>query len=108
MTQFIVNLFLYCSQTGLGHVVSRRYKHFDWLHEQLVNKFRFICVPQLPGKQIAGRFEHEFVNERRRHLELWLNRICRHPVLCASFPVQHFLTCRTSEKETKVKTINIR
>ena len=37
-----------------SRVVGRRYKQFDWLQEQLVNKFRFICIPPLPGKQIAG------------------------------------------------------
>ncbi|CAF1327533.1 unnamed protein product [Rotaria sordida] len=84
-----------------SRVVSRRYKQFDWLHEQLVNKFRFVCIPPLPGKQIAGRFEQEFVEERRRQLEIWLNRICRHPVLCASFPVQHFVTCERTEGNDK-------
>ena len=35
--------------------VSRRYKHFDWLYEQLQRKFGFaISVPPLPGKQITG------------------------------------------------------
>ncbi|CAF1134396.1 unnamed protein product [Adineta steineri] len=89
------------AQISNGRVVSRRYKQFEWLHEQLVNKFRFICVPPLPGKQIAGRFENEFIEERRRQLELWLNRICHHPVLCASFPVQHFVTCELTEKNNK-------
>lgn len=85
-----------------GHrVVGRRYKQFDWLYEQLASKYRFICIPPLPGKQIAGRFDHEFIEDRRRQLELWLNRICRHPVLCASFPVQHFLTCEITEKNNK-------
>ncbi|CAF1176537.1 unnamed protein product [Adineta ricciae] len=84
-----------------SRVVGRRYKQFDWLHEQLITKFRFICVPPLPGKQIAGRFENEFIEERRRQLELWLNRICRHPILCASFPVQHFVTCELTEKNNK-------
>lgn len=50
----------------------------------------------------SGRFEQEFVEDRRRQLELWLNRICHHPVLCASFPVQHFLTCELTEKNNKV------
>jgi hypothetical protein len=49
----------------------------------------------------SGRFEQEFVEERRRLLELWLNRICRHPVLCASFAVQHFITCEPVEKNKK-------
>ncbi|CAF4256012.1 unnamed protein product, partial [Adineta steineri] len=47
------------------------------------------------------RFENEFIEERRRQLELWLNRICHHPVLCASFPVQHFVTCELTEKNNK-------
>ena len=41
-------------QVNGARAVSRRYKQFDWLHDQLVNKFRFVCVPPLPGKQIAG------------------------------------------------------
>lgn len=66
-----------------------------------MNKFRFVCIPPLPGKQIAGRFEQEFIEERRRQLELWLNRICSHPVLCASYAVQHFITCDLSDKNRK-------
>ena len=43
-----------------GRVVGRRYKQFDWLYEQLAAKYRFICIPPLPGKQIGGRiFEKE-------------------------------------------------
>ncbi|CAF3903631.1 unnamed protein product, partial [Rotaria magnacalcarata] len=84
-----------------SRVVLRRYKQFDWLHEQLVNKFRFICIPPLPEKQIAGRFDQEFVQERRRQLELWLNRVCRHPVLCASYAVQHFIACDANDKNKK-------
>ncbi|CAM2700114.1 unnamed protein product [Rotaria socialis] len=84
-----------------SHFVLRRYKQFDWLHEQLVNKFRFICIPPLPEKQIAGRFDQEFVEERRRQLELWLNRVCRHPVLCASYAVQHFIACDANDKNKK-------
>jgi len=34
--------------------VSRRYKHFDWLHERLVEKYCTVAVPPLPEKQIAG------------------------------------------------------
>ena len=53
----------------------------------------------------SGRFEDEFVKERRRLLELWLNRICHHPVLCASFPVQHFVSCELTEKNNKVDSL---
>jgi PX domain len=34
--------------------VSRRYKHFDWLHERLVEKFSIVAIPPLPDKQIQG------------------------------------------------------
>ncbi len=43
--------------------VSRRYKHFDWLHERLVDKFCLIPIPPLPDKQISGRYEDEFIGE---------------------------------------------
>lgn len=39
-----------------GIQVSRRYKHFDWLHEQMNSKFLLIPSPPLPEKQVAGRF----------------------------------------------------
>ncbi len=35
--------------------VSRRYKHFDWLHERLLEKFSCIVIPPLPDKQISGK-----------------------------------------------------
>jgi sorting nexin-9/18/33 len=35
--------------------VSRRYKHFDWLHERLVEKYTFVPIPALPDKQIQGK-----------------------------------------------------
>ena len=39
--------------------VSRRYKHFDWLHERLVEKFTMIPIPPLPDKQIQGMLANE-------------------------------------------------
>jgi len=63
---------------------------------------------RLSNDFLLGRFEQEFIEERRRQLEIWLNRICQHPVLCASFPVRHFITCELTEKNNKVKSfVNI-
>ena len=42
--------------------MSRRYKHFDWLHERLVAKFSFIPIPPLPDKQIQG--EHNSFHQK--------------------------------------------
>jgi len=45
---------LFCYQFS-NIQVTRRYKHFDWLHQRLTDKFITIAVPPLPGKQITGK-----------------------------------------------------
>lgn len=77
--------------------VSRRYKHFDWLHERLMEKFSIMAVPPLPDKQISGRYEDQFIEHRRLQLQEFVNYVCKHPVFSASEVWQHFLTC-TDEK----------
>lgn len=83
-----------------GIAVSRRYKHFDWLHERLVEKFCLIPVPPLPDKQISGRYDEEFVEHRRVQLQEFVDWMCRHPVLSTCGVWMHFLTC-TDEKKWK-------
>ncbi|XP_012259782.2 sorting nexin-18 [Athalia rosae] len=80
--------------------VSRRYKHFDWLHERLEEKFCFIPIPPLPDKQISGRYEEQFIEHRRTQLQEFVDYVCRHPVLCRSRVWEHFMTC-TDEKRWK-------
>ncbi|EDV95876.1 sorting nexin lst-4 [Drosophila grimshawi] len=74
--------------------VSRRYKHFDWLHERLAEKFCLIPVPPLPDKQISGRYEEQFVEHRRVQLQEFVDWVCRHPVISKCEVWYHFLTCR--------------
>lgn len=81
--------------------VSRRYKHFDWLHERLVDKFCLIPIPPLPDKQISGRYEEQFVEHRRVQLQEFVDWVCRHPVLSKCDVWYHFLTC-TDEKVWKM------
>uniref|UniRef100_A0A915JDX7 PX domain-containing protein n=1 Tax=Romanomermis culicivorax TaxID=13658 RepID=A0A915JDX7_ROMCU len=80
--------------------VSRRYKHFDWLLNRLQEKFTIVFVPPLPEKQVTGRYEDEFVEHRMHLLQMWLDIICKHPVLSKSDVWMHFLTC-TDDKEWK-------
>lgn len=88
------------SHTNTG--VSRRYKHYDWLHDRLVEKFPMLSVPPLPDKQFDRRFGEEFVEKRKDKLAMWTNRIARHPVLSRSQVIHHFLTCpEGDEKEWK-------
>lgn len=84
--------------------VSRRYKHFDWLHERLEEKFACIPVAPLPDKAISGRsgrYEDDFITERMHQLQQWINRIVQHPLICHSEVFIHFLTC-TDERKWKV------
>lgn len=94
--------------------VSRRYKHFDWLHIRLVEKFSIIPIPPLPDKQISGRYDNEFIEHRRVQLQEFVDWMCRHPVLSGCAVWMHFLTCtdekrwklgkRTAEKDSLVGT----
>ncbi|XP_046978401.1 sorting nexin lst-4 [Vanessa cardui] len=80
--------------------VSRRYKHFDWLHERLQEKFTLIPIPPLPDKQISGRYDEQLIERRRVQLQEFVDWMCKHPVLSKSDVWQHFLTC-TDEKRWK-------
>ncbi|KAL3266230.1 hypothetical protein HHI36_010411 [Cryptolaemus montrouzieri] len=80
--------------------VSRRYKHFDWLHDRLRAKYNILAIPPLPDKQVSGRYEEHFVEHRRMQLQEFINYMCRHPVLSQSEVWHHFLTC-TDEKQWK-------
>uniref|UniRef100_A0AAY4B1F8 Sorting nexin n=1 Tax=Denticeps clupeoides TaxID=299321 RepID=A0AAY4B1F8_9TELE len=82
--------------------VNHRYKHFDWLYERLLEKFgSAVPIPCLPDKQITGRFDDDFIKMRMERLQGWMNRMCRHPVICDSEVFQLFLTYR-DEKEWKI------
>ena len=76
-----------------GIQVSRRYKHFDWLHKQFVDKFTMVVIPPLPDKQAFGRYEDEFIEHRMKTLQSFVDRICSHPLLSQSDVWKHFVTC---------------
>ena len=45
----------------------------------------------------AGRFEEDFVSSRLKQLQMWIDRMCKHPVIAHSEVFLHFLSC-TDEK----------
>ena len=46
-----------------------------------------------------GRYAEEFIQKRRQLLEVWMNRISRHPVISQSEVFQHFITCDSEARE---------
>eukprot|EP00730_Choanoeca_flexa_P012796 TRINITY_DN4629_c0_g1_i1.p1 TRINITY_DN4629_c0_g1~~TRINITY_DN4629_c0_g1_i1.p1 ORF type:complete len:518 (+),score=134.40 TRINITY_DN4629_c0_g1_i1:96-1649(+) len=82
-----------------GVEVERRYKHFQWLHERLTEKYSCVCVPPLPSKEYETKFGESAITKRQDRLGAWLNRVARHPILSSDrFALEHFLVCSTSDK----------
>lgn len=71
--------------------VFRRFSDFVWLHTQLCTTSKGSLIPPLPDKAIMGRFSGEFINERRRGLNVFLDRIGHHSILSVSEDVELFL-----------------
>ena len=71
--------------------VVRRYSDFIWIHGHLSAKYPGIVVPPLPEKLLVGRFSPEFIENRRRALQLFLQRCCFHPELQHSEHLTTFL-----------------
>ncbi|EDQ86918.1 uncharacterized protein MONBRDRAFT_38173 [Monosiga brevicollis MX1] len=81
-----------------GTEAERRHKHFQWLHDRLVDKYSCLCVPPMPGKEYESKFNENHVKKREERLEAWINRVARHPVLGADvLALKHFLTCSTGD-----------
>ncbi|KAK3775305.1 hypothetical protein RRG08_030974 [Elysia crispata] len=68
--------------------VRRRYSDFEWLRNELERDSK-IVVPPLPGKAFKrqlpfrgddGIFEDEFIEDRRKGLEQFVNKVAGHPL----------------------------
>eukprot|EP00049_Salpingoeca_infusionum_P014023 m.261112 g.261112 ORF g.261112 m.261112 type:complete len:588 (-) comp15575_c0_seq2:491-2254(-) len=155
-----------------GVQTERRFKHFAWLHQRLVDKYSCLCVPPLPSKDYDKKFgtvqtnvyvhslyrwiwgcyrlshnltrnekalsafggwigleihensvsvvicsftkafvtycpflsplpssDETMIGKRELRLQMWINRVCRHPVLCRDvLSLKHFLICPISDK----------
>ncbi|KAH8554393.1 Vps5 C terminal like-domain-containing protein [Umbelopsis sp. PMI_123] len=72
-------------------VVSRRYRDFLWLYNQLTTGNPGVIVPPVPEKHALGRFQDEFVESRRIALERCLRKIVAHPMLYGDPDLKVFL-----------------
>lgn len=55
----------------------RRFNHFYLLHEVLQQRWPGIYLPKLPRKKLTGRFDVNFIGERRYFLERYIRKLGR-------------------------------
>ncbi|RKO90921.1 Phox homologous domain-containing protein, partial [Blyttiomyces helicus] len=75
--------------------VSRRFRDFLWLYQQLVARYPGVVIPPVPEKHAIGRFQEDFVESRRSALERCLRKIVAHPLLRDDEDLQIFLESET-------------
>lgn len=83
--------------------MSRRYRDFLWLYNQLHNNNPGIVVPPPPEKQAVGRFDADFVESRRQALERMLNKCAAHPILQHDGDLKLFLESEAFNVDIKHK-----
>jgi len=81
--------------------VKRRYSDFVWLRERLFTTAPGAFIPPLPAKSFFGRFAEEFVERRRRGLEVFLKQLLRHDVLRLDKTLHLFLSASRSGLEVE-------
>jgi len=86
--------------------VRRRYSDFEWLRNELERDSK-IVVPQLPGKSWKrqlpfrsddGIYEEDFIEDRRKGLEQFINKVAGHPLAQNEKCLHMFLQESTIDK----------
>lgn len=86
--------------------VRRRFSDFEWLRNELERDSK-IVVPSLPSKawkrqipfrQDDGLFDENFIEERRKGLESFINKIAGHPLAQNERSLHMFLQEPTIDK----------
>lgn len=79
------------------HLCSRRYSEFANLHKELKREFVDFTFPSLPGKWPLKMSEQQ-LDQRRRGLEAYLEKVCSVRAIAESDLVQEFLTDNDDEQ----------
>ncbi|ORY79454.1 Aovps5, partial [Protomyces lactucae-debilis] len=88
--------------------VTRRFRDFLWLYDQLNRSCPGAIVPPPPEKQAMGRFSENFVEARRYALERMLEKIGKHPVLRGEADFKLFLESETFANDVKHRPVDPR
>ena len=77
---------------GVALSVCRRFNDFKWLRLQFLECFPSIYIPPIPRSKVLGRFAAKFLEQRKKDLERFLNRICGIKPLAESLVFTIFLS----------------
>jgi sorting nexin-1/2 len=79
--------------------VIRRFRDFTWLRNCLRKECSGIILPPLPPKSVVEKYKMtpEFVEDRRRGLDVFLHKVLSHPVLHTSPELKLFLQASEAE-----------
>jgi sorting nexin-3/12 len=69
--------------TCRSSTVTRRYSDFEYFRDSLERESARVTIPNLPGKTspFTDKFARDFLENRRRQLEMFLNKVAGHPLL---------------------------
>lgn len=82
-------------------IVQRRYRDFRWLYRQLQSNNWGIIIPPPPEKQTVGRFNQDFVENRRFQMQSMLTKISEHSILQNDSDFIMFLTSVNFGEDSK-------
>ena len=81
--------------------VDRRFSDFEWLLQELQNKYKGYIIPCLPEKNpisnidmnaiYGNKFKNEFMEDRKQMLSIFIYKILIHPVLKYTKEFKSFL-----------------
>eukprot|EP01024_Parvocaulis_polyphysoides_P016853 TRINITY_DN17476_c0_g1_i1.p1 TRINITY_DN17476_c0_g1~~TRINITY_DN17476_c0_g1_i1.p1 ORF type:complete len:408 (+),score=79.78 TRINITY_DN17476_c0_g1_i1:90-1313(+) len=79
-------------KSGQSEVI-RRFSDFDFMDSQIKQQYKGVIVPPLPEKDVIQKYKYnqEFIEKRRRALQVYINRVANHPELYKTKEVQLFL-----------------
>jgi len=83
---------------GSSFTSRKRYSDFLWLRTALCKCLPGMFLPELPGKHAIGRFDAEFLEERRQGLQQFLRRLFQRSEISIGLPlVLNFLASTKDE-----------
>jgi sorting nexin-1/2 len=88
--------------------VIRRFRDFAWLKSKLAEKNPGIIIPPVPEKDVVQKYSMaaDFISRRCHALNVFVNRLCKHPVLKFSSELQFFLEAQESAWQAEVQNSN--